>query len=44
MIEFAVIPTRAIRLLQMQHRDRVPIRERFDRATEPVPDLLEQHR
>jgi hypothetical protein len=43
-VELAVIPARAVRLLQPQHRDVAVVGEAAHRPPEPVPDLLEQRR
>src|SRR5262249_27781 len=40
MIEFAVIPATAVRLLQRQDRDALSGGERFALPSEPIPDLL----
>jgi len=44
MIELAIVPPRAIRLLQGEDRDPVLCRECLDLATEAVPDPPEQRR
>ena len=43
-IELAVVPTGAVRLLQLQDRDVVLLGEGLDLAPEAVPDLLEECR